>query len=180
MKKLFIIIFLLSSYIGMTQSLPISEKTGEVSIFKILELPELSKEQIYSNTKRWIAINFKDSQEVIQLDNKEDGLIICKAVFTVSISSFGQKPGGHVYYDLIFQIRDNRMRVEVTNVYHSTKLIPNSVGSGGNLANERPECGSFMLPMRNWNDIKEQSLVFFESITSDIEKNLLIQVDDDW
>ena len=47
---------------------------------RVVEAPGYSKDQIYNSTKIWVAENFRSAKSVIELDSKEDGIIIGNGV----------------------------------------------------------------------------------------------------
>src|SRR5699024_3353670 len=57
---------------------PPDQYLGEevVTFQRVVEAPGNSRDEIYSGTKIWIAENFKSAKAVIELDSKEDGLLI--------------------------------------------------------------------------------------------------------
>ena len=76
---LLILVFLLSANISYAGKFFGNETLDSDWTYQIVEeTPELSKEQIYSNTLAWFAEEFVSSKEVIQLQDKENGKIIGK------------------------------------------------------------------------------------------------------
>ena len=51
---------------------------------RVVEAPGHSKDDIYTATKVWIAENFKSAKSVIELDSKEDGIIIGNGVIPIT------------------------------------------------------------------------------------------------
>jgi hypothetical protein len=71
-----------------------------------------SKSQLYDRAKIWFTNAFKDSKEVIQLDDKESGTIIGKGLFRF-------KPGLTPYicnFSARIDCKDNRYRFQVYNI----------------------------------------------------------------
>jgi hypothetical protein len=74
---LFIVFFPLSGYSQFfTDSIHLNE-SGKVTYEAVVEQPG-SKEELYTKAKMWIAENFKSPNNVIQVDDKGEGLIIVK------------------------------------------------------------------------------------------------------
>ncbi|MBD1584926.1 DUF4468 domain-containing protein [Pseudoalteromonas sp. S16_S37] len=59
---------------GCASTQPVTE--ADRTFEKVVDAPSYSKDQIYTSTKIWIAENFKSAKSVIELDSKEDGIII--------------------------------------------------------------------------------------------------------
>lgn len=78
--------------------------------------------QIYPIVKSWIAISFKSANSVIQMDDKDNGMIICKGNFSY------RAPGGSTYrcidgavdFTLKIQIRDGRYKVTLNDFTHKS------------------------------------------------------------
>ena len=106
MKTFFFIIFCVFSLISFSQTNFEWEKNQEVV---------KSKSEFYSDTKSFIAENFNSANDVIQNDDKDNGIIIVKAISV-------QKPGtfyGDIFkysYLIKFQMKDSLCRIIITNV----------------------------------------------------------------
>lgn len=88
-----------------------------------------SKEQIYSDTKMFIAENWKSAKAVIQNDDKEAGLILVRAVniqtaTTVVVVTFTYD------YTVKFQMKDNRYKITIDGVSCNQALWGNTPYSG--------------------------------------------------
>ena len=55
-------------FVGCAKALTDTDRTFDC----VYEVPEKSKDQIYSSTKIWIAENFRSAKAVIEYDNKEE------------------------------------------------------------------------------------------------------------
>lgn len=75
------------------------------------------KNQIYSDTKIFITETWKSAKDVIQLDDKENGIIVLKALINPSSSS------GRIFwysYTIKFLFKDKKYKVDIQDVkYHS-------------------------------------------------------------
>ena len=88
-----------------------------------------SKNQIYSDTKMYIAENWKSAQNVIQNDNKEDGLILIKGTIGLDVGK-GLKQFIYNYsYTVKFYMKDNKYKILIDNInpdynqYNSTMFL---------------------------------------------------------
>lgn len=48
------------------------------SVQEIVGFGDMSKSQIYKNSRQWVATSFKSAQNVIQMEDKEEGIIVLK------------------------------------------------------------------------------------------------------
>lgn len=74
-----------------------------------------SKEQLYSDTKLFLAEKWNNSKAVIQVDDKAEGIIAIKGTYTYSYMSGVLKR--FVYsYSIKFMFKDGKVRVVIDNV----------------------------------------------------------------
>lgn len=120
MKPIFGIIFF-SALIGCTgpylagyEPIPESERTFE----RIVEAPGYSKDQIFTNTKIWIAETFKSSKAVLEYENKEDGVIIGNGITSYPCSGMDciAKGNWKVPFTMRVDIKDQKFRVTFINL----------------------------------------------------------------
>lgn len=86
------------------------------------------KDKLYSLSKQFLIQAFKDSKEVIQLDDKEGGIIIAKGNFSYQQSNAkfpcGRLSGkGIVEFTLKIQIKDGKIKVTLSDFKHITEPI---------------------------------------------------------
>ncbi len=84
-----------------------------------------SKDQIYLSAKSFIVDYWKSANNVIQLDDKENGIIVIKAV---SVQKKFFQMNDHVYvfpYTVKFQMKNNKYRVIIENVHCESALCQN-------------------------------------------------------
>jgi hypothetical protein len=109
MKNLILGALLLLSTISFGQSYKI-EKTDSVS---------KSKGEIYSATKAFIARSWNSSQDVIQNDDREGGIIILKGIIIEEVyaNKISPDPTKYVYsYTFRFLMKDNKYKVVVEDI----------------------------------------------------------------
>lgn len=95
----------------------------ELKFSKVIQSEAKSdKAHLYALLRSFVATYYRNSKEVIQMDDKEAGILICKA------TSVFDAPGmmvaaydGWVDYNLKLQVRDGRVRVEVFRFFHHNK-----------------------------------------------------------
>jgi hypothetical protein len=76
-----------------------------------------SKDQIYADTKLFIAQTWNSAQDVIQNDDKENGLILLKGITKVS-STFQMNVHDYTYgYTVKFYQKDGKYRIVLDGVH---------------------------------------------------------------
>jgi len=123
MKKAILIFFIIPfiTLTGFSQTITQDSLTGKYQSQGIKKIDSLlSKGEIYSRTNEWIALNFKSSNDVIQLADKETGKIIGKGSFKTNM--FMKE--GWIEYTFLLEFKDGKIRYTYTDFFYS------SVGSG--------------------------------------------------
>lgn len=115
MKNVLILVMLLFSIGAMAQ-----EK--EIVCDSVVQAQGKTVNEIYPLIKMWVSENFKSAKSVIQMDDAENGILICKGNFEY------KAPGGMTYrvidgrvdFTLKAQVRDGRYRVTVSGFTHQS------------------------------------------------------------
>lgn len=80
------------------------------------------KTKLYAALRSFVATYYHNSKEVIQMDDKDAGILICKATSlfdspSIMLSAYE----GWLDYNLKLQARDGRIRIEVSRFFHHNK-----------------------------------------------------------
>lgn len=87
-------------------------KDGVVIFSEIVPINGESKEGIYSKAKLAITDIFKDSQKVIQLDDKDNGIVVCKGTSVIHdplVTSLME-------FTLKISCKDERVKIDIYNI----------------------------------------------------------------
>lgn len=117
-------------YLGLIFSLIISQSAfcqlsfdstkKELIYSEVVQSPNNSSNQIYLNINEWFAKTYNSSNNVIQLNDKENGKIIGKGGFTISpIYQWGNIKTPQTFfvnYTLTLQIKDGKYKYEFSNI----------------------------------------------------------------
>ena len=110
--------FTLAGCAGM-QPMAETDKTIE----KVVEVPTYTKDQIYTATKIWLAETFVSSKSVIEVDDKESGIIIGNAnVKYPCTEGMGclLKGDWRLNVSLRVDMKDQKFKIAFTNMSWST------------------------------------------------------------
>lgn len=130
----------------------------------------ITKTQLYLSAKAWAVNMFKDSKEVIELDDKEAGIIMGKGAFKVYPGMF--LTNGFIKFTFKIQCKQGRYKYSVYDFIHiSTK---GDGYSGGALELETPACGRFSLALRGWDDLRIKTYYDTKDMLKDLEKNMKV------
>lgn len=126
MKKLLILVcfvcFSLSA-IGQNEELKIplnSEKQVEYS--EVIDMPNLSKAELYKRCKKWFAVAYKSAKDVIQSDTEEE--IIGKGATNYSFVLNNYADTFSCGYTIVISLKDNKYKYKISGL-----MVTNSVGT---------------------------------------------------
>lgn len=85
----------------------------------VVKVDSTSQATLYNRAKVWINDAYRKSNVVIQLDDKDNGLIIIKAITLYEPEKTNYKSAeGKVSYTFKLYIKDNKYKYEISNFYH--------------------------------------------------------------
>lgn len=95
----------------------------ELTFSKVIQSEtEMDKAAIHASLRSFVSTYFRDSKQVIQMDDKDAGIIICKATSIFNSPSLMLSAyEGWIDYTLKIQSRDGRARIEVSHFFHRNK-----------------------------------------------------------
>lgn len=110
-------------------NLPIDNDTKKITYSEVVYVDSsANKQELYARAREWFAKAYKSSNNVIQMDDKESGKIVGKALMQVYHKALGANyNSGYINYTISVYVRDGRYRYEVTDFYHTGQYV-----SGGN------------------------------------------------
>jgi len=74
-----------------------------------IEMPGVSKNELYNRAKKWIAENFRSAKDIIQLDDKENGKIIVKSNITYT-GKFSRAYIGSFDFTFTFDCKEGKYK----------------------------------------------------------------------
>lgn len=85
--------------------------SGKYQCTGIVLVDSVKKDELFSRTKEWIALNYKSANDVIQLADKETSKIILKGNFSTSL--FLKQ--GWLGHTLVLDFKDGKLRYLYTD-----------------------------------------------------------------
>jgi hypothetical protein len=181
--KLNTIILLLFSISGFSQvEFPRNKETDQIEFVRVIQLDSIPKKDIFYKSKLWVVELFKSANDVIQYENIEDGKIVGKGNFKIVSTGLGlngtihPNSAGIVSFSFEITSKDNKCRIRIFDFTHTAKM------GGGKIDNERPDCGTFNLPMKSWHTIQQTAIDETKSILQSFDSNMKKSVSnkDEW
>ncbi len=176
MKK-FVLICLMLSVV--TNCFPQSVKYS-----KVIQSEGKTAQELYSLSRQWIAKGFSQPKKTIQVEDENTFFIGCKASCQVSNQVFNSMSSfyGWVDYTLTIQCRDGRLKIEITDLIHTSKQVQTYGDSNLGLIEENDEkftSGVFHgAKNKACAQIKEYFNIYSEAIFSSLEQYLNAEQED--
>lgn len=188
MKRIIITIFLIGSVVLLfsVEKYEFPKKDGKIFFTEVVEVPDVEQSILHSRALEWFAKAFKSAQDVIQMNDKENGKIVGKGNFgDININvNLGLVPvEGHVNFTISIYFKEGKYKFEITDFYHEgLGRYSNGIRdvNGGSLDSEKPECGIAM-PKKKWQSIKDQTYERVIQTIEGLKKAMTIDVKtEDW
>lgn len=153
---------------------------------KVIQADKMNKSLIFIKVNEWFASNYNSANDVIQMADKEAGIIIGKGNLYYNHKGYSYRCyEGHIGYTIKAYMKDNRFKVEVLNFRHT--VIPDNPDAcelGLITTSEEFTNTGISKKYHNtvWSDIKTQSEIFSRNVFIELEKavNFNSLKDDDW
>jgi hypothetical protein len=130
MKRIFSIMlagFLVITARGQSEYVIIDDNNMAI-LSSVTQVPELSKNEIYIIARQWFANTFKSAKHVLQMDDREGGVIIGKAYSPMHVVQMGFRQSGfQMHYTLELSIREGRYKLDMIDI--SYKKVTSSGSS---------------------------------------------------
>jgi hypothetical protein len=171
MKKNISILLLIGlSYISSIAQTPITFN-------KVITTDSIGKSQLYLKIYEWFASNFNSANDVIQMSDKEAGVIIGNGIMNYKYENTSNSSyDGSVSYKIKVNFKDDRIKVELTDFIHSGK------GFNLGLINDSEEYTTKGMYKNyhnsSWKDVKLKCEQYSQSIFISMEEKITIRSDD--
>lgn len=149
MRKFVYLIFIIV-FVGCASLTQITQEEGH---FEYVEEHELNKPDAYNAALEWMAMNYGDSKEVIQLKNEEQGKVIGKGIGTYCYDALCSVEVSF-YYTLTITNKDGRSKFEFQTL--------NQVGSGNTI-----QKGNLEDVEQIYQEIKNSMISYYNSSGDD-------------
>jgi hypothetical protein len=178
MKKLLVLTMVLVSFVsyGQTEGTPLSYS-------KVIEIPNTPKNQLYNSVKQWLASTYKSLNNVTQLDDKDNGVFIGKGTMTWRSETFSmQCSTGYIDYQIKVQVKDNKLKIELSDFQHHAKITSSSACTLGLITDkEEYKSGIFGGPFNKvWNQMKTDTKNYFDEMSNSLQTSFKSSKKDDF
>jgi hypothetical protein len=119
MKQFFITLSIIVPIFSFAQP-QIPTKEGKAFYEEIDSLPSASKTDLYNKSKVWFVNTFNNANAVIQMDDKDAGIIMGKGITSFDAGNIMTGPiRQFINYTININLKDNKCRIQVYDIYVS-------------------------------------------------------------
>lgn len=125
MKRILLLLLVCLPFLGVAQKgapvLPIDKETGRIIYTEVVPVDSATTQQeLFSRGREWFAKAYKNSNKVIQLEDKENGKLLGKALMQVYDKTLGiSHESGYMNYTIALYMKNGRYKYEITNFHHT-------------------------------------------------------------
>jgi hypothetical protein len=112
-----------SKHPGFVKNVPITED-GKLVFTEVVQVEGVSAKDFYVRAKNFYTDIFKSAQDVIQLDDKEAGVVVGKAWTPLIIQTGLGGVETRMWYTLKIACKDGRYKYEIYDVYYQSYATP--------------------------------------------------------
>ncbi len=129
---------------------------------EVVHIENVSQKELYNRAKLWFATVYNSSNDVLQIENSEEGEIIGKAVMEYNPNVFikSEQTKGNIKYTIKIFVKDGRYKYEITDFIHDPHGNSYGKSSMGLISTEEefpnPKPMEKRWSNKVWNDIKTQ------------------------
>lgn len=119
MKKIILSLLAFVPFISFAQlidELP-KDENGKLLYTDVIQADSIKMDQLYLNSKQFFVDAFKSAKDVIQLEDKEAGIVIGKGFSDIVIKSLGLGVKEQMWYTIKIQSKDGRFRYDIYDIY---------------------------------------------------------------
>lgn len=100
------------------------DDNGNVTYVRVVDLPTLSKDEIYLRALNYFTYNYSDGKSVIQTQDKEQGVVVGKGVYdNVHIGASLITTYIDCWHIVRVDIKENKARIIVTLTEYDKKIV---------------------------------------------------------
>ena len=134
--------------------LPIDPETKLITYQGVVEVPGVSKNELYRRAYEWIAQTYHSANAVIQMQDKEAGQLVAKGLTRVTTQSLGMTlDAGVVYHTLTIYVKEGKYKYILSNLTHEAGGARN-IYTIGPLEGEKLPFG---MTKKVWHDIRQET-----------------------
>jgi hypothetical protein len=157
---------------------------GEIEYQEVVPIDSLTKDEIYNRAKRMFSKMFKDSRDVLELDDKEAGTLIGNGnteILWKTDGILGMVVSIRLWFTVTIDVKDGKYRVTLNNFENETDAFRSGStyvkGTRYPIEQAFPISGEVQKIQRG---MKEAELLEIDSLLKSIKKMMAEKPSKDW
>jgi len=152
-------------------TMPVDSVSKKISYSEVVYVDSTaSKDQLFSRSREWFAKTYKSANSVIQMEDKESGKIVGKAIMQVYHKALGANfESGYINYTITIYVKDGRYKYEFSDFYHTGQYID------GHRIQDYGACENMIHTEENPVGINKQKFFKYYLIQLDENTKLLVE-----
>lgn len=120
MKALLFLYALILPFANYCQNpiLPLDNETGKIAYSDIIKFDSFAKDDIFIKANEWFVNVFNSADNVIQLNSKEDGVIIGKGFSKLTSKPSAVYVTSKLYYTIKIEVKEGRYKYSIYDIYY--------------------------------------------------------------
>ena len=121
----------LSLSFGQTENSPVPIVDNKVNYTETVTVDSSSKKDVlFGKAKLWFANSFKSSNDVIQLDDKDNGIVLGKGIIIKNEMTGLQSVKKTWRFTVKIQVKDGKYKAEIYDIDYTFEMPGNNIGAG--------------------------------------------------
>jgi len=156
---------------------------------EVVQVDSVSKDELYNRAKLWLATAYNRSSDVLQMEDKDAGQIIGKAIikYNPTVFSGSEQTKGTIKYTIKIFVKEGRYKYEITDFIHDPygnqygKFSVGLITTAEECPNPKPMAKKWSNKI--WKDCKDQIESNVTPLISSLKQGMSTQVEsetDDW
>jgi len=98
------------------------DENGNLNYSEVIQAESVSKDDLYLRAKQFFVDVFKSANDVIQMDDKESGIIIGKGFSDIYTKVMGVLTQQQMWYSIKIQSKEGRYKYTIYDIYLKSDL----------------------------------------------------------
>ncbi len=140
---------------------------GKIMYTGVVSVDSASKkDDLFQRTKLWFVENYTSANDVIQMEDKENGIIVGKGYFEEMWQvTFYASMKVKVYHTIKMYVKDGRYRYEITDFNVKYYVAPGPYNTGNTWVDQ---------PLEVWNKTRVENMAkFYPKVDAEVQKTIL-------
>lgn len=151
--------------------LPFDEETHRITYQGVVEVPSVSKDQLYVRAHEWVAKTYRSANDVIQMQDKEAGQLITKGLTRVTLHVMGMNAdAGVIRHTLTIYVKDARYKYILSNFVHED-LRPKATSVGALEGQDLP----FGMGKKQWDELRREADQDARRLVSELQAAMTVK-----